>query len=384
MAERESGVVRGVLISTGSSVSQGRSRDGADALLLVAISARALGQAARRAGYSPIAIDAFGDEDTRRACRATYVVEGAMGGFARSGIESVVARAVGEHAPFGLVYGSGFDDCPDQLAALGGLAPVLGGAPEALARAKDPEGFATACAAAGIAHPEIGRSTPPRGALLKRRGGSGGLHIRPATRTPGAGEYWQRRIEGRSVSLLFALDSGALTPIAWSEQWIAPCREAPFRYGGAAGPLDLTPPGDLLPRLAALSRDLRLRGLASADFVYDGATFWLLEINPRPGATLDLFDDDDDPLLARHLGAVAAPVKPRSPRAAEIVYAETDGVAPEVWPDWAADLPAAGTPIAAGAPICTATAAADRVGEAKTLVQARARRLRARFEEGAR
>lgn len=353
------------------------------ALLLVAVSARALAQAARRAGFAPIAIDAFGDKDTRHACRATYVVEGAMGGFAQAELASVVARVVRDHAPVGLVYGSGFDDCPGRLATLNRWLPVLGCAPEALARAKDPRAFAAACAAAGIAHPEIGFAAPPAGALLKRRGGSGGLHIRQAARAPGLDEYWQMRVVGRAVSLLFAIQAHALSPIAWSEQWTAPSADAPFRYGGAAGPIDLTPPEDLLGRLAALAQGLGLKGLASADFLDDGERFWLLEINPRPGATLDLFDDDDDPLLARHLGAVAAPVKPRSPRAAEIVYAERDAIAPEDWPEGAADLPAAGTPIAAGSPICTVTAA-GKVDEARSLAQARARRVRAGMKESGR
>ncbi|MDE3176592.1 MAG: ATP-grasp domain-containing protein [Pseudomonadota bacterium] len=356
----------------------------APTLLLIAVSARALAQAARRAGFAPIAIDAFGDEDTRRACRATYVVEGAVAGFAQAELAGVVARALRDHAPAGLVYGSGFDDCPERLATLSRHAPVLGCPPEALARAKDPRGFAAACAAAGIAHPEIGFAAPPEGALLKRRGGSGGTHIQPAERAPGPDEYWQRRIEGRAVSLLFCLDAGALTPIAWSEQWTAPCAQAPFRYGGAAGPLDLTPPDDLLPRLKALARDLGLSGLASADFLDDGERFWLLELNPRPGATLDLFDDAEDPLLARHLGGVDAPVRPRSPRAAEIVYAERDAIAPADWPDWAADLPAAGTPIVAGAPICTVSAAAGDVASAKARARARARRLRVEIEENSR
>ncbi len=349
----------------------------APALLLVAVSARALGQAARRAGFTPIAIDAFGDKDTRQACRATFVVENAMGGFAQTELADMVARVVRDHAPVGLVYGSGFDDCPERLAALNRWLPVLGCAPEALARAKDPRAFAAACASAGIDHPQIGFATPPAGALLKRRGGSGGLHIQEATRAPGVEEYWQRRVEGRAVSLLFTVDARALTPIAWSEQWTAPSAQAPFRYAGAAGPLDLTPPADLLPKLASLSRDLGLSGLASADFLDDGERFWLLEINPRPGATLDLFDDDDDSLLARHLGAVATPVKARSPRAAVIVYAERDAIAPWDWPEGAADLPAAGTSISAGAPICTVTAAAGDVEAAKSLAQARARRLRA-------
>src|SRR3954451_24011138 len=46
---------------------------GGATLLLIAVSARSLAQAARRAGYASIAIDAFGDEDARAACNDLWV-----------------------------------------------------------------------------------------------------------------------------------------------------------------------------------------------------------------------------------------------------------------------------------------------------------------------
>ena len=363
---------------------------GRPVLMTVAISARALAVAARRAGYEAVAIDACGDEDARAVCKAVEVVENAMGGFAEIEVASIVASLTRAHAPVGLIYGSGFDDCPARLAEISRVVPLLGASPEALARAKDPRIFARSCEAAGLAHPEIRFSPPdaPAQWLLKRRGGSGGLHVAQGTaRAPGPGDYWQRRIEGRAVSLLFVRDGAALTPVAWSEQWTAPCAEAPFRYGGASGPIEPGPPGGLLAALAALTGALGLRGLASADFLDDGERFWLLEINSRPGATLDVFDDDDDPLLARHIDAVAGrrlgPLKPRAPRAAEVVYAEAEAQAPKGdWPHWAADRPAPGTLVPAGAPFCTVFASGANAAEAKARVKERSRRVQSGLREG--
>jgi predicted ATP-grasp superfamily ATP-dependent carboligase len=352
------------------------------ALLLVAISARALAAAARRAGFMAVAIDAFGDEDTRAACDIWERVEDAMEGFAKVELEPIVSRLRRTCEPVGLVYGSGFDDCANRLMEIA-QAPLLGASPEALARTKDPQAFARSCEAAGISHPEIRFTAPelPARWLIKRRGGSGGAHIaHGGARSAKPGEYWQRRVEGRTISLLFVRDAAGLTPVAWSEQWTAPCASAPFRYAGAAGPLDMEAPKGLLSSLAALTGALGLRGLASADFLDDGERFWLLEINPRPGATLDVFDDEEDPLLARHVAAVmgrpAAPLKPRSPRAAQIVYAETDSTTPKGdWPDWAADRAAPGTPVPAGAPFCTVFADGASVRDAKTLGEERSRRI---------
>jgi predicted ATP-grasp superfamily ATP-dependent carboligase len=121
--------------------------------------------------------------------------------------------------------------------------------------------------------------------------------------------------------------------------------------------------------------------LASADFLDDGKQFWLLEINPRPGATLNLFDEDADPLLTRHLAALAdislPPPRCRSPNASEIVY--TDGsftVSALEWPNWAADRPRPGTRISRGSPICTVIAAGRDVATAKATAGARAKRIR--------
>jgi predicted ATP-grasp superfamily ATP-dependent carboligase len=130
-----------------------------------------------------------------------------------------------------------------------------------------------------------------------------------------------------------------------------------------------------------LTEALGVRGLASADFLDDGKRLWLLEINPRPGATLDLFDDANDPLIARHLAACQdlpmPPPAPRRPGAVAIAYAVADCIAPSMrWPAWAADRPAPGSALLEGAPICTVTAA-DR-----TSAHARAAEIRQVFQEG--
>ena len=128
--------------------------------------------------------------------------------------------------------------------------------------------------------------------------------------------------------------------------------------------------------------------MASADFLDDGDAWWLLEINPRPGATLDVFDDAEDPLLTRHLDALAdrsaPPPKPRRPKAAEIVYAPFDAIAPDAdWPNWVADRPTRGAPIRAGAPFCTVSASGATVADAKATTSERSRRIQSWLQRDA-
>jgi uncharacterized protein len=114
---------------------------------------------------------------------------------------------------------------------------------------------------------------------------------------------------------------------------------------------------------------------------------WLIEINPRPGATLDVFESNEAPLFARHVAACEGRLKPASPslqfKAAEIVYAPCDIMAPDGqnWPDWMVDRPSPGTRIAAGDPLCTTLAAGATVDLARALASERARKIIALVQE---
>ena len=53
--------------------------------------------------------------------------------------------------------------------------------------------------------------------------------------------------------------------------------------------------------LSGLADRAGLLGLCSADFIRSEDGYWLVEINPRPGATLDIFDSPEAPLMEAHL-----------------------------------------------------------------------------------
>jgi predicted ATP-grasp superfamily ATP-dependent carboligase len=356
----------------------------APSLIVVAQSARALATSAKRAGYVPLAVDLFGDDDTRAISRATIVLEGGLSrGLRRPALIDGLRSFVRDYGPTGLVYGAGLEHQPALVAELAREVRVYGANMGALSRAKEPVAVALACAQARIAHPQIEFERPVdcNGWLKKLRGGAGGGHVRIAseeTATPGY--YFQRRVDGRSVSALFLGDGARANIVGLSEQWTSPCSRAPFRYGGAVGPIEVGPDRreEIESAVAGVTRAFGLVGLASADFIVADDVAWFIEANPRPGATLDLFDRDEDPLLARHIeaceGRMATPAARTGGRAAEIVYATSDIACPPwaEWPDWVADRPTSGTHIAHGEPICTVFAAAPDAEAARRLVAARA------------
>lgn len=356
-------------------------------LVVVATSARALAAAARRAGYAPLAVDAFADLDTRAACEVALVARrpGTLR-LSRARLLDAVRALARDHAPVGLVYGAGLERDPGLISALAALLPVLGNGAETVRRVKAPEALTAFCAAHGVAHPHTSLAAPadPAGWLVKPRGGAGGVGVRPAAgAAPSRGRYFQRRLDGESLSALFVADGRAAQLLGWSAQWADPAPGAPFRYGGAVGPVAPAPAVAAAMRRAveAAAAHFGLRGLCSADFVATGDDAALLELNPRPGATLDVFDAPDDPLLRRHVEACRGRLGPMRrmalPRAAQVVYARADGVTPPAtdWPDWAADRPPGGATVRAQEPLCTVIAQADDAAGATALARSRAARV---------
>ena len=356
-------------------------------VLIAAVSGRALARAATDAGCTPLVADFFADRDTEPiAHRVCKVPGGIARGFQRAALEAAL-ETLAANAPsplLGLIYGSGFEDRPQLLGQIAERWRLLGNDAATVARINDPVHFFRALEQLAIAHPKTRREPPPKpdGWVAKRLGGAGGSHIRPAvTWTDRADLYYQELVSGRSISALFAASGGETIVLGFSEQWTAPAPGKPWRYGGASQPADISRAATeritgIVSRVAA---DFQLMGLNAADFVLQGDDPLLLEINPRPGATLDIFASTSTPLLAIHLDAVRHGAVPShvpvydDATASAIVFApETLTIPTEmVWPSWAADLPTIGQRIDKERPICTLLARAGSAADARRLVQTR-------------
>lgn len=363
-----------------------------DAILVVAQSARALAAAVARAGYRPIAIDFFADDDTAALGPAVRVDGGFACGFRRRPLLAAIERALGGERPQALLLGSGYEDRPRLVATLAAVLPYRGTAPAAIAAVKHPEGLAGACAALGIPHPEVRRVVPAGGDyLLKRRAGSGGTHIRSADPGPvRPHHYAQARVKGDAVSMLVLADGRSAEVVAFSRQSVDAAEGTPYRFSGVTGPIDPPAPADEMRAAAkGLAGHFRLKGLVSMDCLVTGRDWWLLEINPRPGASLDALDHADRPLISAHLDACAGrltvPVYGDATiRATLVVYAREDIRVPRevVWPSHVLDRPTSGAHIPAGAPVVTVTADGETVEGAERLVAERAAAVRSMMGEG--
>ena len=355
------------------------------AILIVALSGRALAASAFRGGYRPLVADMFGDEDTLRvACAHVRLAGDLASGIEEQALIPALETLGRGEEPIGVVCGTGFEDRTPLLRCLAERWRLLGNAAEAVARAKDPEFLSSLCAGYGIPFPEVSPSRPtnPGEWLIKRTGGAGGTHVKPLSEAYSVGSrvYYQRKVSGAPVAAAFLADGRRATILGYSAQWSSPTPGQPYRYGGAVRPAQLV--ARIEDALAAvvyrIAAALSLIGLNSMDFLVEGERFWLLDVNPRPGATLDIFETEGDSLFARHVAAcmgrpVSGPRYPRGATAAEIVYADDDirSVPVLEWPDWTTDRPAAGTAIRAGEPVCTVHARSWATADARALAERR-------------
>lgn len=352
--------------------------------MIAAASGRALAAAARRAGYTPLVADFFDDADTRSLCPATCRAGDPDIGFGAQSLIPALERLAEEYAPIGLVYGTGFEDRVYLLDAIASRWPLIGNPADVVRRVKDPGLFAELCRSLRIPHPEISFAPPSdvAGWLVKSVGGAGGSHVAPAGAWRAGDEnvYFQRVAPGEPVSILCLCDGTAAQALGSSRQWASPTPQEPFRFGGCVRPADL--PARTEARLTEAAKSLAaasgLVGLNSFDFLVAGEAFVLIEINPRPGATLDIFEDRDGLLFQAHVDACrgispSAPLEFTGAAATQIAYArrEIGALAAFDWPEWTADRPRPGGALRLYDPLCTIKACAADPADARARVAER-------------
>jgi predicted ATP-grasp superfamily ATP-dependent carboligase len=336
-------------------------------VLVVAVSARMIAQLAVADGYEVTALDRFGDVDLRAI---------APGATAPSN-DALAVLAAGIEAD-AVVYGGGLENRPDLVAQLSEGRELLGTPAELLAAVRDPWGIAAAARAAGAHAPET-RSVDDlpgagrdRGEWLRkpRHGGGGrGVHRWMGGRLRMT-EILQRHVDGLSCSAAAIADGRRATVLGITEQ----LHRAPgFHWTG-----NLTPPrlpdgeqAELEGTLRAVCDEVAarfgVRGAFGVDAIWDGRRAWLLEVNPRPPAALELFGPGSFEAHVRASRGVGLPTagSPPATRCAKVklvLFAPRDLRAPD--PGWwpaalVRDIPHARESIKRGDPVCTLVSAGD-------------------------
>jgi len=270
---------------------------------VIGSSGRIAAQALSRAGYTIDVFDCFGDADTRQAARnLTVVTPTPDAPFlpAHATLIPLIQEWKGFN-PSGWIFSTaGFEASPDMLEYLDSIDTYLGNRAQSVMRTKDPWEFYRVCQGHDFATPKILplpplNQNPSQQWLKKTIGGSGGTHIHAVTfeeaSTLRAPFYAQEHIEGEALSLLFLSGPEITQVLSCHRQYLAPGSDCPYRFGGLVVAADIPERAiALLTRACTqLSQDFGLVGLNGLDAIWDGNDLWLLEINPRPPASLSLY-----------------------------------------------------------------------------------------------
>jgi predicted ATP-grasp superfamily ATP-dependent carboligase len=346
----------------------------------VGLSARMLAQSARRAGLNVAALDIFGDRDTRRYAPLWFDIGGEGLSIDPQRLFDALERTARLPRMLGFVAGSGLEPLVQELCSAPRLPHLIGNSAEATAAVREPRRFFALLDRLGIAHPQSAWSPPPdpAGWLFKRADGCGGMHIETLDSTPkkpADNGYFQRLAAGRSMSALFVAARRKATVIGFAEQLSQSAGNRPFLHTGSIGPADVSPQvmDDVTTAIGAIVANTGLAGLNSIDFLLDGDTFQVLEINARPSSTMTLYETAAPEawprgLIACHLdacldGRLPAHSSPlpatRSTAGQRVVFASRSLVVSKPFSDLCLadpachDVPHPGTRIGAGEPVCT-------------------------------
>jgi uncharacterized protein len=371
-------------------------------ILLVAVSARMLAELARRDGHEVFALDRFGDLDLQALCPGVSTAHD-LGG--RGGMAELVDAA--EHIPApGVIYGAGLENRPDLVARLAAGRTLLGCTPQTLRRVRDPAPLGASLRAAGIAYPRTlsARDAPARADRARRwlrkpvRGGGGrGVREWRGGRL-GAGHVVQERLSGLPCSAAAVADGRSAVLLGVSEQLIGRRALGARGYTWCGNVVPPRLPARERHALAGVARAIcahlaaafGLRGLFGVDVVWDGAQAWVVEVNPRPTASLETIETVHGVRsFTAHLEACAGRLPPAAtarssadPAGAAgkaVLYASDDLRVPDTreWPACGIrDVPHPGEPIAAGHPICTLVATGRSPETVLADLEARAAALR--------
>lgn len=299
-------------------------------LLIIGASVRAAAQSAARAGHQVIGSDLFADRDLA-AIGPCQKIQRYPGEFLR------VLREL-PNTPW--MYTGGLENYPKLIDRFAQIGPLWGNDGSTLRKVRDPQNLARLVHAFAettsfpLRFPQTITTTllpdaPAEGAwLFKPHRGSGGLGVRPAMqirKAPRRG-YWQRQLRGSSQSAAFLSANRRCQLLGVTRQYSASdlatpqslaARQTPFAYAGSLGPYPVSSEQtDLLAAFGNyLSQQAGLVGLWGADFIVDeNGQWWLLEINPRYTASMELLEESLSlPLIFWQQAAIEQKLLPEFP-----------------------------------------------------------------------
>jgi predicted ATP-grasp superfamily ATP-dependent carboligase len=365
-------------------------------ILIAASSGRALAASARRAGYIAYVIDLFEDFDTAAMSAAikNACAENTLR-FDKTKLQQAVDSLAGIDF-YAVVYGAGFEQDTTLLDALNTKNNLYGNSAELVDNLKQPATFFVLLDHLDMPFPQIRVNVPldAEGWIAKTIGATGGAHVRSAQGVASSEDiYFQRFQAGRNLSVLFLANGKKAQVVGFSEQLTQSVGDARYCYSGSISHADLPieMKNHIARKLNALVETTGLVGLNSVDFILYDDKYFVVEINPRLSATMELYDPDfPQGLLQAHMQACEGELPESMPtekniRGHKIVWAQQNIKVPAsfAFPAYCADIPQPGSFITKNAPLCSVLASATQHNEVTTLLTKRSIEIQFQLSEQA-
>jgi len=377
-------------------------------ILMVGVSTRAFAASAASAGHRVVSVDYFADCDQALNVQALSLGRDFGLPLSTDGLVEAARKMLpgreSRQGFDGVVFCAGVENRP-AMAGLVGSGKRLGNAPQAIRSGRDLKQVQAVLGSlgspCGVALPETifpGESLPScledprphekeaahpgRGWLLKdlRRSGGMGVQVwdgaRPIgwgqKRRSGARQVLQRVVPGTLASAVFLADGEHARVVGMSLQLAGLARLGARRFAWCGNLAPLVRP-ELQSRIEsaaqALTRAFGLVGINGMDFIVRCGTPYLLEVNPRPCGSVELFERlygwnaFDLHLCAcrRDMPAPGSAGNPGLCWGKGILYARRDLTTPDThgWPGrGVCDVPHPGEAIPCGSPVCSVLASA--------------------------
>jgi predicted ATP-grasp superfamily ATP-dependent carboligase len=281
---------------------------------IVGASTRAAAASAIRAGYQPVTADLFADADLQQFATTTRISPYPDGFF----------DWLRTMQPSAWMYTGALENHPELVDQMAWVSPLWGNGGDVLDRVRSPWVLSTVLRDAGLSFPETRASDEglPRDGtwLAKTYRGASGSGVREVGQTRRQGDketrrsasetfdgesaylpvslspcpVYQRRIEGTLCAAAFVAAAGkaellGVTRQLVGERWLG---AHGFQYAGSIGPWPVAPAVlDMIRRVGfVVAERFELIGLFGVDIVLDGQQVWVLEVNPRYTASVEVVE----------------------------------------------------------------------------------------------
>ena len=247
-----------------------------------------------RAGFVPIVCDFFCDQDTRDIAKVKQIPS----------YESLLKPGSLPDCDFVLFTGATEHHRRVVENCLSKSKPIGNPTPNAFGLANPIELFQWA-ESVGVPMPKT-QTSLPRGDghwLRKRFKSSGGLGVHnlnlgerefDESSNSAARMFFQEFVDGSAMSAVFCANDGKALLCGCTRQLtgLAVLGASDFKYCGSIGPVDLSSSfaNQLLSIASGMVRDFKLSGLFGIDFVFDHETAWMIEVNPRYTASVEVLE----------------------------------------------------------------------------------------------